>query len=312
MTAEAIPVIDAHVHCFDLARRGLGYDWLQPGAPPDPDLGDYSAIKSARYWPEDFEAETRFNGLIGAVHVEVSGAADPVAETRWVAAHATASGLPQGLIAHADLARPDAPAVIEAQLAAGPVRGIRDLREDDFLDSAAWRSGYGHLARHQLVCCAHPPLEAAPGTVSLAREHPSVTLCLDHFCYPLRRDPEYFGFWRTAMARLAACDNVVIKLSGLGMNDHRWTTASIRPWITAAIELFGPARCFFASNWPIDRLYSSYTDLISAFRECISDLSRSEKEAILFGNAMRIFRLPEPDRYYQRTEGQADEDLLRQ
>jgi predicted TIM-barrel fold metal-dependent hydrolase len=91
------------------------------------------------------------------------------------------------------------------------------------------------------------------------------------------------------MASLAACENIVMKISGLGMCDHRWTPDSIRPWVTACAELFGTDRCCFGTNWPVDPLFSSYPDVVDAYQECIADFSIAEQKALLHDNAARLF-----------------------
>jgi predicted TIM-barrel fold metal-dependent hydrolase len=84
---------------------------------------------------------------------------------------------------------------------------------------------------------------------------------------------------------------VVIKISGLGMCDNDWTVDSIRPWVMACIEIFGVERSFFGTNWPVDRLYSSYPDVVSAYAEIIKGFSPDEQVALFSGNAERIFRI---------------------
>lgn len=82
-----------------------------------------------------------------------------------------------------------------------------------------------------------------------------------------------------------------MKISGLGMADHEWTVDSLRPWVMACIEAFGVERCVFGTNWPVDRMYSSYGDVLDAYAEIIADLSASEQQALFTENAKRIFRV---------------------
>jgi predicted TIM-barrel fold metal-dependent hydrolase len=91
------------------------------------------------------------------------------------------------------------------------------------------------------------------------------------------------------MQALASAENVVVKISGLGMCDHRWTVESLRPWVMSCIEAFGVERSFFGTNWPVDRLFSSYGDVLEAYAEIISDLSDSEQRALFSLNANRVF-----------------------
>jgi predicted TIM-barrel fold metal-dependent hydrolase len=82
-----------------------------------------------------------------------------------------------------------------------------------------------------------------------------------------------------------------VKISGLGMCDHAWTVDSLRQWVLTCIDLWGDDRSFFGSNWPVDRLYSSYGDVLAAYWELISGFSESEKNGLFHGNANRIFGL---------------------
>ena len=93
------------------------------------------------------------------------------------------------------------------------------------------------------------------------------------------------------MRAIAAVENTVVKISGLGMSGPRWTVESLRPWVLECIEAWGPARAFFGPNWPVDRLYSSYSDVVDAYREIVSDLPPRDQAALLSGNADRVFRL---------------------
>jgi predicted TIM-barrel fold metal-dependent hydrolase len=123
----------------------------------------------------------------------------------------------------------------------------------------------------------------------LAAAYPAVVFCLDHLDYPSRRDREYFKEWATALRRLGRVDNTIAKVSALGTFDREWTVASLRPWVLECIDVWGPHRVVFGSNWPIDRLYSSYGELIAAYRDIVSAFSVGEQEALLSGNARRLF-----------------------
>jgi predicted TIM-barrel fold metal-dependent hydrolase len=97
--------------------------------------------------------------------------------------------------------------------------------------------------------------------------------------------------WKRELTNLAEAPNMVIKISGLGMCDNRWTVDSFRPWVLTCIETFGIERSFFGTNWPVDRLYSSYPDVVDAYAEIIGAFSRDEQVAMFSGNAERIFRI---------------------
>ena len=105
------------------------------------------------------------------------------------------------------------------------------------------------------------------------------------------RDDAYFASWRDAITGLAAAENVTCKISGLGMTDPQFTAESLKRWVDSCVEAFGPQRCVLGSNWPVDRLYSSYDVIMDLYREYISHLSDAEQATVLSENAARIFKL---------------------
>ena len=93
------------------------------------------------------------------------------------------------------------------------------------------------------------------------------------------------------MRELAAAPNVVVKISGLGTVDWNWTVESIRPFVLQTIDTFGISRCMFASNFPVDKLYSDFDTLYAAFREITKHLSVDERQMLFHDNAARYYRL---------------------
>jgi predicted TIM-barrel fold metal-dependent hydrolase len=287
----SLPFTDAHVHFYDMSRPDLRYEWLEAEA-EDPDLGDYGAIKALRYWADDFIGETRFQNVEKVVHVQAAtGTSDPTAETAWLQSFADRTGVPHGIVAYADLGAPDVADALTRHAAFPNLRGIRDLRYDDYLSDPQWLEGYRMLANFGLVCCDDPAVDEMPLAAELARRVPEVTLCVDHAGYPRERTDDYFRRWREGMQALGKSENTVVKISGLGMCDHRWSVESIRPWVLTCIEAFGADRSFFGTNWPVDRLFSSYGDVLDAYAEIISEFSPTEQRALFSGNANRIFRI---------------------
>lgn len=285
--------VDTHVHFWDNTVPELGgYDWLAPGGDPSPVLGDFEAVKAPKYLPENLAAEGRFSNLAGVVHVQAAlGIADPVEETRWLQRLSDGGGgVPGAAIAAVDLTAPDAADTL-ARHAAFPIfRGVRDLRYDDYLENEAWLAGFARLDEG-LVLCDDPQVEQMATAARVAATNPAITYCVDHAGFPRRRDAEYFGAWRTGMRTLAAVPNTVVKISGLGMCDHRWTVDSIRPWALECIDAWGVDRAFFGTNWPLDRLFSSYADVVAAYAELIADFTPEEQRKLFAENANRIFDL---------------------
>jgi predicted TIM-barrel fold metal-dependent hydrolase len=127
---------------------------------------------------------------------------------------------------------------------------------------------------------------------TIAECHPSLPIVLGHAGFPLERTDTYFGAWKGGIEELAKAANVRCKISGLGMADHDWTVDSWRPWVETCLEAFGPHRCMFASNWPVDRSYASYDAVVAAFEEITAGLSSDERNAFFSANAIDFYRIP--------------------
>jgi predicted TIM-barrel fold metal-dependent hydrolase len=288
-----IPFVDTHIHLFDLRRTDLRYDWLEPQN-IHPFLGDISPVRQARYGIDEYLAEVRFANVSKAVHVQCAGGSpDPVLETRWLQGLADRTGFPQAIVAECHLGGANAEAILDRHLEYANLRGIRDYNVGsvDYLSDPAWQRGCKLLARHDLVACIDTRYQRFDQVLGLAARAADVTICVDHCAIPEARTPEYFAAWRDALKGLARAENVIVKISGLGMYDHRWTIKSLRPWVLACIDAVGPDRIVFGANWPVDRMFSSYPDLVEAYATIIADFTDDEQRAMFAGNAERYFRI---------------------
>lgn len=149
-----------------------------------------------------------------------------------------------------------------------------------------------------------------PAFLDLARAVPETTMILDHFGTPLgvgayagRRD-EIFDQWAKDMAEIARCPNVYAKLGGLAMPDNGFGwhanerpptsdefAAAQAPYYLHTIECFGPERCMFESNFPVDKLSVSYHVMWNGMKKIVSGFSEAEKHAMFYGTAERVYRL---------------------
>jgi predicted TIM-barrel fold metal-dependent hydrolase len=288
----AIPFIDTHFHMHDMKHPTLRWSWLEADA-IHPSLGDIDAIKAQHYWVQDFVAETRFSNVTKAIHVQAAlGSKDPVEETKWLQAFADRFGYPHGIVAECHLAHPDAEAVLARHVEFANVRGIRELVAPETLADPNWIRGFKLLPRFNLVPCVSPTYEHFAKVSHLAEQVADLPVCIEHCGFPMERSKEYFAAWSRALRELAsASQNVHVKVSGLGMFDRAWTVDSFRPWVLECIEAFSPARVMFGTNWPLDRLSSSYPDLINAYDTIIAGFGVSDRKAMFAGNAERVFRI---------------------
>lgn len=293
--SQRLPIVDSHVHLWNLKHPDLRWDWLQPDAVHHI-LGNVDGIKAIAFEPPQLWAEARFAEVTAFIHVQAAiGSPDPVVETAWLTELAGKYGLPHGIVGHVDLGSDDAVRTLERHCEYPLFRGVRDFGVEPMLAAGgptpAYEESLRWMTSHGLVLdldCEYPNMKAAG---ELAGRYPELPIVLDHIGFPRRRDPDYFEAWKPAIAGLAAYPNVSCKLSGLGMTDPLFSYESLRPWVEHCIDSFGTDRCMVGSNWPVDRLYSSYDLITGYYRDFVSGLSLDEQTAILSGNATRIFKV---------------------
>ena len=125
----------------------------------------------------------------------------------------------------------------------------------------------------------------------LAEACPKVTFVLQHAGMLEDLSPAGRAEWRAGMVRLGACPNVVAKLSGLGTFLHRNDPKHVADVVRETVGIFGAGRCLFGSNFPIEKLWTSYGALLEAYRDAVGRFTPEEQQAILHDTAMRIYRI---------------------
>ena len=233
-----------------------------------------------------------------------------------------------GIVSHANLKLGEAVIeVIEAhrEAAGGLLRGIRHSvayyphppavarytgRTRHLLLDAQFRRGFAQLASAGLSFDAWLTHEQIPELTDIARAFPDTTIICDHFGGPMGigeyagKQLEIFPQWQKNISELATCKNVVAKLGGLAMPingwgwDQRATPATSDEIVDAhsayylhTIDCFGPSRCMFESNFPVDRLSVSYNVLWNAFKKIAHPFSADEQHAMFMATAQRIYNV---------------------
>jgi predicted TIM-barrel fold metal-dependent hydrolase len=234
-------------------------------------------------------------GIVGHVDLRLGAAVEDVLRAHVAAAPARFRGIRQ--IAAYD----DDPSVLGPLAGRVPGGLYRDTR---------FREGFAVLQKLGLSFDAWLLEPQLPDVIDLARAFPGTTIVLDHVGTPLGigaytgRREERFAAWRQNVAALARCENVVVKLGGLAMpfGGFPWSytrrpqsseelAAAWRPYIETCIEAFGPARCMFESNFPVDKVSGGYAVLWNAFKRLASGASADEKAALFRDTAKRFYRL---------------------
>lgn len=292
--SSQIPIIDTHVHLWDQTHPELKWIWLAKDA-VHPILGNIDAIKSVGFTIHDLWAEARFSSMEGFVHIQAAiGSPDPVTETLWLTEMARTAPAPMRIIGDCGLNQVNAIQILDAHRQSPLFVGVRDFNAEPMLAAnevlPQYEKSLFYMAQHDLVFDLDCEWQNMAAALELAQRHPDLNIVLEHIGFPRHRDDEYFANWSKAVSHLASAPNVTMKISGLGMTDPKFTKESLRRWADHCFESFGADRCVLGSNWPVDRLFSSYDIIISFMREYIGTFSQTEQEAICNKNAKKVYR----------------------
>ena len=284
--------VDAHVHFYDMGHPELFYAHWQPDE-DHPVLGAQTRKLAARNWlAEDFIAVSRDSKVTKAVHVQAAiGSPDPVTETEWLQEAADRTGFPHAIVAYADLRDPGIEAVLERHCEFPNMKGVRDFSYGDYLVEPDFHRGYALMEEYDLVASIAAQWQDMEKLRDLAARFPNTVIVIDHAGGPMECTPEYFNNWKQGMQTAAQAENIICKISGLGMGDHNWTVDSIRPYVLHCIETFGVERSLFATNWPVDSLWSDYDTIVNAYDEITRDFTEDERRAMFSSNTERLYRI---------------------
>ena len=258
-----LDVIDAHHHLCH--RSAASHPWLE-GPRVVRYHGDDFPLRRD-YLIDDYRTDTAEldalgRRLVGSVHVE-NGAADPLGESRRIDSVIAENSIPSVQVVKVDLTSPTAHQQLEAHAELVSVRGVRDILNwhpdpvlthrdrGGLMTDPAWLAGFAALREFEFSS----DLQVFPGQLrqaaALAADHGDIPLVLDHAGMPIERDPD-------------ALDT---------------------------IDVFGPSRSMFASNFPVDGLYSTLGALFAAFDGITAGLGHGERADLFAGTARRFYRI---------------------
>jgi L-fuconolactonase len=274
--------IDSHHHLWQIGR--FDYAWL-----------DAPALAPIRrdFLPADLLPHLRATGMQKTVFVQTQHSLD---ETRWALALTEQHDFLGGVVGWVDLRGPACEAQLLELKAHPRFVGVRHVTQDepdeDFIVRDDVLRGLAMLEKHHvpfdlLFYVQH--LRHAP---ALAQRLPNLKMVIDHLGKP-RIKERLLDDWRRDLQAAAACPNVYCKLSGLVTEAdwQSWRPADLRPYVITALELFGPERCMFGSDWPVCLLAASYAQVVEAVDEALGPISDGEREQIFGGTAARFYGL---------------------
>jgi len=296
----ATPIVDAHHHIW----RQNDLAWLK--GPMQPRIfGPYEPIR--RDYPiEEYLADLAGTGVVASVYCQTNWPPKgELTEVEWVDQESRRSnGVLQGMTAYCNLLTEDASETLAAEAKASKlVRGIRmqlhwhenplyrfaprpDLMHEPlFRRNLAKLQDYGWLFELQVFT------SQMKDAAQLIKDFPKINFVLLHAGMLEDLSAAGLSAWREGMQRLAELPNLYVKLSGFGTFIHRVDQAHIGDIALPTIEMFGAGRCVFGSNFPIEKLWSSYAGLVNATRGALASLSEADQSRVFSGTARSLYRL---------------------
>jgi predicted TIM-barrel fold metal-dependent hydrolase len=293
-------IVDSHHHIWRMADL----PWLR--GPMVPRIfGPYEPVRRD-YLVDEYVRDVTAEGVDAAVYVQPNWAPDRVVdEVRWVQGVHDATGWPHAVVGSADLFDPHAGEIFRQQMAVSPLlRGTRlqlHWHEDERFRFASgpatmhdpvFRSNIGLLADLGWLF----ELQVFPSQMAdaarLVADFPGTTFVLVHAGMLESAGPRHVGPWRAGLELLAPWPNVVVKLSGIGTFVHRVDEGLIRLVTTTAVDLFGPQRCMFGSNFPIESIWSDFHTFMQTWLRVVADLPVEARRDVLGRTARRVYSLP--------------------
>jgi len=291
-------IIDAHHHIW--SKDDL--PWL--AGPMLPRIfGPYESIR--RDYPvAEFIGDVTESSVVKSVYIQANWAPDRAEdEVAYVQKAADESGWPHGIVGYADLCADDVRPALDRLMGYRLLRGIRMqlhwhenemyrfAKGPDIADDPVFRRNFAALADYDLSFELQVFAGQMEGAARLAGDFPKTAFILQHCGMQEDQSAEGIAKWRSGMKLLAARPNIVAKLSGLGTFIHRNDPAHIANIVDETVKLFGPSRCLYGSNFPIEKIWTSYPPLIAAFRAALADYSPAEQTDMFHNVAARIYRL---------------------
>jgi predicted TIM-barrel fold metal-dependent hydrolase len=297
------PIIDAHIHLWDLGMDR--HPWLRPTGGAIQALGGLDAIRR-NYLVEDYLRDVARQDVVASVHIEAAWdrADDPLAEIEWLETLDKSSGVAARYIGFADLTAPDAAAALTRLSEVRRCVGVRQMLSwhptepakcfaprRGIADEPEFRRGVALLADHdQLLELMLYPYQAEE-VARLAHDFPDQTFIINHCGSPIDRDREGMARWRAGLRALGSAPNVQIKISALTAYDPSPTPESLREVALHCIESFGVDRSMFGSDFPVGRLWTSFDAIFDGFKAIVRDFSTAEHSALFHDNAQRVYRM---------------------
>ena len=291
-------MIDSHHHIW----RQHDLPWLL--GPEVPRIfGSYKAIKRD-YLIDEYLQDIKKSGISKSVYVQANWAPNwYVDEAAWVQSVSDKYGWPHAMVAFADFTVEDVTPQLEKLSQFDIVRGIRQQLDwhvnpeyrfapDQYIaNNPNFQKNIARLADYNWSFDLQIFSKQWVQADNLLKACPDVNFILQHAGMLNDVSDDGWREWRQAMAALAKNSNLFVKLSGLGTFNHCVDFHQMEAIVNKTVEIFGARRCMFGSNFPIEKIWTSYDQLFEAYSKIVGNFDSLDVDSIFHDTAQSVYRL---------------------
>ena len=277
-------VIDAHQHFWDLGKSEFDYSWM-----------DTEALTPIRktYLPVDLKKHLGATGVDQSIFVQTQ---HNVEENRWILKLCEQNEFLAGMVGWVDLSSAECESQLEEFKDNPHFVGIRhvthDEPDDDWIVRDDVMNGLRVLEKHSMPFDLLFFVKHLKHAQTLGKALPNLPMVIDHLAKPEIKDGRLDN-WEANFRAAAQFPNMYCKISGMVTEAdwNEWKPDDLRPYVEIALEVFGPERCMYGSDWPVCELAGTYEQVVGAARDVLSELSEAEQQQVFGGTAKKFYGL---------------------
>ncbi|WP_439581507.1 amidohydrolase family protein [Dyadobacter bucti] len=273
--------IDSHLHFWH-------YDPVK-----DAWITDDMAVIKNDFMPGDLLKLLEAEGITGGIAVQADQSEQ---ETHFLLDLAAEYDFIKGVVGWVDFRAKNIEERLEYFSQFSMLKGFRHIvqaePEDDFLLRPDFRKGIAALSSYDFTydVLIHP--RHIPYAVDFVKLFPDQKFVVDHLAKPFIKD-QLFDDWAEQMQAFAPMENVSCKLAGLVTEADwkNWKYGDFQKYVDKMLEIFGPDRLMFGSDWPVCLVGASYGEVCEIVRRNTASLSETERDKLWGGSCARIYNI---------------------
>jgi predicted TIM-barrel fold metal-dependent hydrolase len=294
------PIVDSHHHIWEWRN----YPWLVAPITPKMYGSNYQPLRQD-YLVEDLLADFGDNNVVKSVHVQANfDPTRPVDESRWLQAQADRTGFPHAIVGHAVMTAPDLDDVLAGHAQFRNTRGVRHqlhywegdplrCRTDrpDLCVTDAFQRGIAKLGQYGMSFEVQGFSHQFRYFAEMIANFPDTRFCLVHAGMLTADDDATVAAWKEGLEHLHPLPNLWVKCSGLNFFTAKCDENHMRITLDHLLDRFGADRCFYGSNFPLEKLWASYDDLVGTTRRIVGNRSAEDQRKYFHDTATAFYRI---------------------